>query len=270
MKLYALQWVGGKSGFAGAKSAGKWIASMLPKDRNVCYVEPFAGMLGVLLQRTKSKKEIVNDLDELVVNWWGVVRDEPHQLANLLQNTPRSRVVYERCMKLMVSPNTDNITRAWSFTVAVSQAYGGKVGAVFGLDLNIDAGNQRNGNSLAGMVNSLKHRIQDVQLECKCACKLVEQISTREHVVAYLDPPYKEACQGIYGVNVDRDRLFAALKEVKGRFAISGYGSEWDQLGWVRSEKRSQSSLAPGDLVIRTEVLWTNYQPDVSQPSLGL
>ena len=63
---------------------GSWIAEMLPYER--LYVEPFAGMLGILLQRKKSPMEVVNDLDGLIYSYWKCVRDYPNELGYKLIN----------------------------------------------------------------------------------------------------------------------------------------------------------------------------------------
>lgn len=58
--------------------------------------------------------------------------------------------------------------------------------------------------------------------------------------------------------------LPAVLRECVGRVAISGYGEEWDGLGWHRQEKRTMRGIYRGTEIgstysPRTEVLWTNY-----------
>ena len=80
---------------------GPWIASILPWRRDSCYVEPFAGMLGVLLCRRPVQPEIVNNRDGNLVCWWRMVRDHPNKFAHLVIQTPRSRDLYrEACSRL--------------------------------------------------------------------------------------------------------------------------------------------------------------------------
>ena len=79
MMLYGLRYYGGKSEkFRNGNGAGPWIAKMLPYRR--MYVEPFAGMLGVLLQREKSRIELVNDRDGMISAFWECIRDYPDKL----------------------------------------------------------------------------------------------------------------------------------------------------------------------------------------------
>ena len=69
--LRTLSYYGGKRGYGKAK----WIASFLPQTPDSCYIEPFAGMAGALLARQPIKREVVNDLNRRIVNWWQAVRD---------------------------------------------------------------------------------------------------------------------------------------------------------------------------------------------------
>ena len=82
---------GGKRGYGIAE----WIASYLPRNSDSCYVEPFAGMAGVLFARQPAKPEALNDLNRRVINWWRVVRDQPEEFGWRVEMTPKSRVEYQ-------------------------------------------------------------------------------------------------------------------------------------------------------------------------------
>lgn len=82
--------------------------------------------------------------------------------------------------------------------------------------------------------------------------------------LTYVDPPYANTVgtAGAYAHDVDRGALGEVLRVQRGRVAISGYGDEWDHLGWERHERRTNTSL--GDLhanTPRVEALWTNFRP---------
>ena len=60
----------------------------------------------------------------------------------------------------------------------------------------------------------------------------------------------------------DWDALTEALLAQRGRVAVSGYGDEWDHLGWQRHERTGHMrDHRPGSYTVRTEVVWTSYDP---------
>ena len=127
----ALGWIGGKS-FYGTHRTGRWINSLLPPpEATYTYVEPYAGMLGLLLQRRPAKREIVSDLDADLINWWTVVRDRPEELAELLEWTPgwSSDLFAEACHNL---DHPDPVKRAYYFTLALHWVRGGMIERVRG------------------------------------------------------------------------------------------------------------------------------------------
>ena len=82
---------GGKRGYEIAER----IASYLPRNSDSCYVEPAAGMAGVLFARQPVKPEVLNVLNRRVINRWRVVRDQPEEFGWLVEMTPKSRVEYQ-------------------------------------------------------------------------------------------------------------------------------------------------------------------------------
>ena len=137
-KVRALGWVGGKSAF-GAHKTGKWIADQLPPvGTTYTYVEPFSGMLGVLLQRPRHRREIVNDLDGDLINWWRAVRDYPRELGDRLDWSPgwsaalfgEAVDVINEAWDVRLFSAEECVTHAWYFTLAVHWVRGNMIGRV--------------------------------------------------------------------------------------------------------------------------------------------
>ena len=79
-------------------------------------------MAGVLLARQPIKREVVNDLNRRIVNWWQAVRDAPEEFGRLIDAMPASRVEYEWAVRNMDNPELTPIRRALAFHVAVEQS----------------------------------------------------------------------------------------------------------------------------------------------------
>ena len=266
MALTGMRWIGSKNSGAGnTTGTGEWIMSLLPSvEPHQTYIEPFAGMLGILLARPKAHCEIVNDLDGRVVNWWRAVRDEPEELARLVALTPYSRDEFNAAWnRLKDCPDATGVRAALDFTIAVSQNVTssparGQWVARHSKDVNF--------YTLRSRISALGERVSEVQLENRPAEKVLARSAREQKAVIYCDPPYRNAADPsdtYKEFEYDRTAITDALLAQRGSVAISGYGDEWDHLGWRRHEWPVKTSSVGGDgsNVPRTEVLWTNYEP---------
>ena len=260
--LTAMRWNGGKSA-SSPTGTGRWVASLLPHNSTGAYVEPFAGMLGVLLQRAPMRHEIVNDLDGDVANWWLCVRDREAEFRRALALTPKSRVLHAAALANPPANGTRaDVHRAVEFTMLVqcAIAIGGPFVLVKGAP-NPSPGDWRRG--LTDMLPALAERLRNVQVDCRDACALLADMADYEDAVIYVDPPYAAApgSDQFYRHVPDRQRLRDALLAQTGKVGISGYGAEWDDLGWERHEHPTYTTAhASAAVNARTEVLWTNYR----------
>ena len=130
--------MGGKSAH-GNHRTGAWINSLLPPvDATYTFIEPFAGMMGVLLQREPARREIANDMDGQVVNWWRAARDYPVELSALLDWTPGwSASLFGTAVNFVNQPllmrdldAEECVRHAYYFTLAVHWVRGGMIGRV--------------------------------------------------------------------------------------------------------------------------------------------
>ena len=262
MKLFALRYHGGKS-VMGNNGTGRWITKMLPPvTKGQTYVEPFAGMLGVMLQRAPADLEIANDLNGDVVNWFEMVRDRGDELAEKLQQTPTAEAEFQRSLH----STTDPLERARRFTVSTILSL--KMGTNY-FNWPTKHSNIRPISNYAKRVPLLMDRLSKVYFLNRPAEKMLARMVNVSHAVIYCDPPYRGTCVDPYGdIPFDRDLFAEVAQEQKGAVAISGYGDEWDHMGWVRNEYVTKYH-GIGDWKenrpSRTEVLWTNYQPNNSQ-----
>lgn len=267
VKNAPFQWFGGKY------EMSSWIIGHFPDHHT--YVEPFGGAASVLLRKEPSKVEVYNDLDAALVAFFEVCRDEPTELARLLDLTPYSRSVFEQACEAMVRPDhvgkdetPARIKQAWATAVVGRMSMSGRIGGSWSRSL----GHRRAGLSssvarwllLPETVMQVASRLKEVQIEGRDACKVIVDYD-KPDTLFYLDPPYHpETCAtGVYRVGFDidaHDDLIAVLLDVKGKVVLSGYEHEsYDGLlmaGWrlVKREVpcRSDSRRAGK----RVECLW--------------
>ena len=260
-KYRSLPYYGGKRGYGKAE----WIASLLPWSRNSCYVEPCGGMAGVLLARPPVKIEILNDLDERVINWWRAVRDCPEEFGRLVELTPRSRAEFRWACQAAGDVSLPPLRRALAFHIATVQRVlscnhgtGGTWRRVFTPEVG------GLGNFTRLEIETLATRLWNVEFDQTDANTLLARIASLDYAVVYVDPPYPQANTSAYQSDtVDYPRMAELLAGQAGAVAVSGYGDEWDMLGWDKQTRPAlfrrvttinrQSNGEP-----RTEVLWRN------------
>ena len=265
MALRGLPYYGGKSPLL---STSKWIVSLLGYDNNKSYIEPFAGMLGVLLSRKPVIIEIVNDLDSNLMNWWECVRDHPEEMAYKIYHTPRSRELFTKAIKELPT-ETDKIKKAVLYHTILSQSISqstiNMTEGRWGITYNGTVGNM--GKWDGSLFQPLAQRLFNTQIENKNAVTILERTVKEEHTLIYCDPPYMDSDVAPYGKNLipDKNEFIELLQSQKGDVAISGYHNEWDALGWIRHEKTKKYQgigyVLSGSDNKRVEVLWTNFEP---------
>lgn len=267
----ALAYYGGKNPVT---RRGKWINALIgPTPKGCSYIEPFAGMLGVLLGRAPAKVEIANDANGWIVAWWRAVRDRPEEFARLIALTPRSRALFNEAVETVLAGpcSGDLLHDALTLHVCVehSMAHGpvpsrGSWSVIFAGTAS-PAGIEKWSRE---RVAALAARMRAVQLECRDACTILERTRRAASALIYVDPPYRSANYSPYGEaakQIDWGQLKELLAAQAGRVAVSGYGDEWDGLGWHRSEladrHRPIGVHAGAPASPRREVLWTNFPP---------
>ena len=269
--LKGLPYYGGKSP---ERRTCQWISSLLPKTKEVTYVEPFAGMLGVMLSRSACNLEIVNDASGWIVSWWKAIRDFPSELAHKIRYTPRSRQLFSECVDAIRNGlSGDTLHDGYICYVIISQSitHGinqstGRWGSRYSPDVGtfgIWDGTE---------IQPLWERMREVQIENCDAINLLDRLKDEERSLIYVDPPYRTSDISPYGNITDWDLLSELLVSQKGRLAISGYNDEWDCTGFVRNELQTKVKAfginSKSNYMDRVEVLWTNYQPTQTQTEL--
>ena len=269
VKVAPLPWYGGKQ----AQSKAEWIAGLLPWRKRSLYCEPFGGMATVMARRAPVSCEIYNDLDGHAVNWWRMWRERPEEMTDAVVYTPFSREEYEWSYDNLDKLD-DPIERARAFHVMVNQGIRKSTDSSrASWDCAQSHTSGTKGKWKRDRCEILIDRFRNVNFENVDAMVLLGRLTDCDNAVIYCDPPYHSAKYNQYiHSEIDVTAMTDVILAQKGEVALSGYGTEWDHLGWQSHEKESQVNI-PGEHAKngarpRTEVLWTNY--DVMQSIGGL
>lgn len=263
--------------YAGSKwSMTDWIISNFPVGyEKMTYLEPFFGSGAVFFNKKRSAIETINDLDKRVVNFFKVIRDNPEELARMIEFTPWSREEYKTSYEI----SNDSLEDARRFMVRLWQAIGSKTSDITGwrnniqdLNGNVNQWSKRLPARILEVAERLKHTGSClVQIENQDAIKLIERHS-RSYVFIYADPPYVRSTRSgrMYYhemTNEDHVELLKILEKHPGPVMLSGYDNEIykDMLsGW---RKETETVRCEGGQQ-RIETLWMNYKANNIQIDL--
>lgn len=241
-----------------------WIIELMPV--HTCYVEPFGGAAGVLLQKPRSYAEVYNDLDSDVVNFFRVLRDLDlnRQLRDACLLTPYSREEFTRAYEYCDEP----VERARRMVIRATMGFGSG-GAAARTGFRGDT--KRKYATAADLwarypdnLAALCQRLQGVIIENKDALEIMRahDVPTTLH---YIDPPYLPEVRSWRGgtyrheMNIEgHEQLLAVANTLQGMVMISGYDSELynDYLkGWKKQTKKARISGGRGT-TLRMECLW--------------
>ncbi len=246
-----------------------WVISQLPPHE--CYVEPFAGALGVLLRKPPSRLEYVSDLDAEVVNFFDVLRGHLPELLRAIRRTPFSRAEFIHAHE----PAGDPLERARRFYVRAMQGRAasrpGQVSSGWRMQVNTSGRAQGPAHEWSELrhLAAIRRRLHGVAFECGCALDLIRRLDAPS-TLFYVDPPYLATTRNPrwgdkgyrheFATEGDHCRLAGILHAARGMVALSGYPSPlYDELftssGWALRTRR-QHTGANG--IFRTECLWLN------------
>lgn len=258
--------------YHGAKfRLAEWVISFFPEHE--CYVEPFGGAAGVLMQKPRSYAEVYNDLDGDIVNVFRVLQNKKmsKQLIKACVLTPFSRDEFVDCFK----PSDDPIERARRTLFRAEAGFG--TGSTTGHRTGFRNDSKRK-YSLASHIWSkyperianFGNRLQAVIIENRPAVDIINQTDSVD-TLFYLDPPYVLDTRKInnsgrvYRHEMDNDQhveLLELILGVDGYVVLSGYdNSIYSDIlkGWEKHSKKARISAGRGT-GIREECIWLNLR----------
>lgn len=269
--------------FGSKQTLAARIVSLLPGHRH--YVEPYAGSLAVLLAKSPSGMETVNDLHGDLMTFWRILRDRPDELIRACALTPHSRGEHQDAYD---RTGLDDLERARRIWVSLTQGRGGtalRTGWRHYVRPTGSTGLPAYLDGYVGRMGAAAERLHNVSLECGEALDLIATYGCDSDTLLYVDPPYLGSSRsspedprratGRYVCEMlredDHRDLAAALNGCTAAVVLSGYPSVlYDELyeGWHRTEfATGTGQFARGEWSTRTEVVWSN-RPLGAQPGL--
>jgi DNA adenine methylase len=233
-----------------------WIASHFPPHDS--YLEPFCGSAVVLFAKPRCQLEMINDRDGRVGNFFRVMRDQPEELARLVELTPWSREEYEESQE---DAGTD-LERARRFLVRCTQGFNGATSENCGwLKLcrpEVGAAQVGRWKTIPQSIREVAHRLRGVQIEDRPALDVIRWANDPA-VLIYADPPYLTG-GGRYAHEMseaDHEELADALQGHRGPVFLSAYQNsvyEKRLRDWTCVARKANVLNA----LVRHEVLWLN------------
>jgi DNA adenine methylase len=259
------KWVGGKSRLR------KYIIDAIP--RHTCYVEPFCGAAWVLFGKSPSDVEVINDLDEELITFFRVVKEQPEALIASFEWELVSRAEFRRLAELPPY-ELDDIQRAHRFYYIIMAGWGGELNYPR-FQISIKDGGH--GNRLFGALNHLRERIIPVYERLRNV--IIENLDWSDCIkrydssttVFYLDPPYPDnGCNYKHNMRgwEDHKRLADVLANTQAKWILSSYDiPEIHTLfnGYhiipIQSSSGMKTKKNSSERVLNREVLVCNFTP---------
>ncbi len=260
--------------FGGKQRLARRIVDLLPA--HLVYVEPFGGAAAVLLTKAPARLEVYNDLDDGLVTFFRVLRDQPAELERRLRLTPFARSEFEHCRDTW-RDSGDEVEKARRWYVRVEQAFAGTpTTSGWGGEFSGRPRQSKAETSIARLerLPRIAQRLRSVQ---------IEQLDWREALdrydgpdaVFYLDPPYLPETRrrpnhrkGGKGYvcelrREDHEELLERVGDLEASVLLSGYPSPLyaglESSGFERFEFEAiaaSASMVGGARARRREILW--------------
>lgn len=243
------------------------IINRIPEHR--LYGEPFTGGAAIFFGKEPSKVEVINDTNKELINFYKIVQQDFVSLEKEVRITLHSRDLHRKAKVIYDNPDMfTEIKRAWAVWVLSSQSFCSMLDGSFGYDKLKNTVAIKLENKKKSFTEDYAIRLQNVQVECTDALRIIDSRDTKESFF-YCDPPYFNSDCGHYDgySKQDFENLLKLLSGIKGKFLLSSYPSdiltEYSKANkWHTISFQQQVSVGAksGKQKPKIEVLTANYQ----------
>lgn len=253
--------------YGGKQRLAKDILKMIPEHGLYC--EPFCGGAAVFFIKPKemSRVEVLNDTNQELINFFRVAQYDYTSLEKEVKITLHSRRLHGDALVIYENPHMfSNVKRAWATWVLATQGFSSMLGGSWGYDKKVRTTSKKIMNKREQFTEELAIRLQDVQIECADALRIINSRDSAD-TFFYIDPPYYNSNCGHYdGYTLeDFEMLLKRLCKIEGKFLLSSYPSKVldDYVkanSWFQTSKEMHTSVNKGSGKPKTEVFTANYK----------
>lgn len=247
----------------------KLVSTILPLiPQHTTYTEPFVGGGAVFFAKPKSDVEVINDTNKALVTFYRVAQTDFTSLEKEVRITLHSRAAHKDASVIYNAPHLFNdVKQAWAVWTLAAQGFSSIIDSTWGYDIKKRTTSKKIMNKRESFTEEYAIRLQDVQIECTDALRIIESRDS-EKTFHYVDPPYVNSDCGHYdGYSwEDFDMLLKKLAKIKGKFLLSSYPSDMltaytKKYGWAQKTVSMDVTVnnKSGVRKKKTEVLTANY-----------
>lgn len=255
--------------YGGKQRIASDIISMMPAHKIYC--EPYFGGGAVFFQKPKAGIEVINDHNDMLINFYRCVQRSFPRLQKMIRTTLHSETEYYLAKDIWNGRiKATSIEKAWAVWMITNGSFAGSMyggwkwcNGSSGSHSAIMIRNKRN-----EFANELHIRLADVQISCRDAIRVIKERDS-ENTFFYLDPPYPGCVQQHYSGYTHKDlfNLLQVLSTIKGKFILSNYWCQTLRYHILRHEWNYKtievnlkvSALGNQQTQKRTEILVYNY-----------
>lgn len=238
------------------------------------YCEPFFGGGAVFFAKQPSKIEIINDKNDMLINFYRVMQNNFDELEQQIKSSLHSRSLFNRAKQIYKNPEKfDDIQKAWSVWTLLTMDYFSWFGSGFLCSTTENIAN-RVANRRNRFSEIYKQRLEAATIECDDAINIIKKYDTAD-TFFYLDPPYVNSEQKHYKGYTQKDlnSLLDILSNIKGKFLLSHFENDClenkaTQKCWNIAKIQSYNGLTSfsngSGKKTKIEMLVSNYPIDIN------
>ena len=249
----------------------EWIIQHFPENyTELDFLEAYTGGGSVLINKAKSRMEVLNDIEEDLIQIYRALRDEPGMFIGRLKRVKYCESTFDRALKKQDGKWGDYMDQAVNEFILRRMSRGGMKKSFAWSDRTRGGqpGDVNAWNTIIKMLPLIAERLAHVHILNQPALETLK-VFNNDDALVYVDPPYlpdARTANDIYAYEMsteDHIKLSNILNSFNGKVVLSGYPSKlYRRLyeGWKCVKKKvANHSSQTKKKARRTEAIWMNY-----------